>query len=237
MECKLVRLSIRKSSRWSGHNERVTVFPSFSNNNFPHPSNDLLIDLYVGGCKMQLYSNSSSHLRLSGDLKLNSSKFWSVQPVLTDGPHHFFYFFFLWLPQLPPSAALNPGFSNKPSYVKLTSFNCSMFLSSCQFHSCNYFSSPCSGSWWYCWILSTYTLETVFWVVFKKALSVKHKLKVMRSSFYLWGVARVHFTWQPVKPWSNHSFNKKINQSKCLFTSFARALTSCLFVFFSLPTC
>ena len=178
----------------------------------------------------QLYSNSSSHLRLSGDLKLKAQ----AQPVLTDGPHHSFYLFFLWLPQLSPSAALNPGFSNKPTYVKLTSFNCSMFLSSCQFHSCNYFSSPCSGSWWYCWILSTYTLETVFWVVFKKALSVKHKLKVMRSSFYLWGVARVHLTWQPVKPWSNHTFNKKINQSKCLFTSFARALTSCLFVSFFL---
>ena len=33
--------------------KELRFFPSFSNNNFPHPSNDLLIDLYVAGCKMQ----------------------------------------------------------------------------------------------------------------------------------------------------------------------------------------
>ena len=64
-----------------------------------------------------------------------------------------------------------------------------------------------------------------FWVVFKHCCG-KTKSAAF-SSFDLWGVARVHLTWQPVKPWSNHSFTKKINQSMCLFASFARTLTSC----------
>ena len=32
------------------------------------------------------------------------------QPVLTDGPYYFFYLSFPWLPKLPPSTAINPGF-------------------------------------------------------------------------------------------------------------------------------
>ena len=44
----------------------------------------------------------------------NLSKFRSDQPVLTDGPHYFFYLFFLRLPQLSSSTATNSGFANSP---------------------------------------------------------------------------------------------------------------------------
>ena len=53
------------------------------------------------------------------------------------------------------------------------------------------------------------------------------------SSFDPWGVASVHLTWQPVKPWSNHSFNKK-NQPINAFVCIIRTRDHLLFLFFFL---
>ena len=42
-----------RSSRGIQENVDKFCFPSFSNNVFPHPSNDLLIDLHIAGFKLQ----------------------------------------------------------------------------------------------------------------------------------------------------------------------------------------
>ena len=42
-----------RSSQGIQENADKFCFPSFSNHVFPHPSNDILIDLYVAGFKLQ----------------------------------------------------------------------------------------------------------------------------------------------------------------------------------------
>ena len=53
MELKFWRDCRLRSSRGIQENTDKFWFPSFSNHVFPHPSNDLLIDLYVAGFKLQ----------------------------------------------------------------------------------------------------------------------------------------------------------------------------------------
>ena len=100
------------------------------------------------------------------------------------------------------------------------------------FHSCNYFSSP---QWQLViWLDSLcLSIRKGFLSSFQKVLSVKYKLKALLfSSFDLWGVAKVYLTRQPVKPWSNHSFNynKKKSTSVCVI----RTRAHLLFLFFFL---
>ena len=62
------------------------------------------------------------------------------------------------------------------------------------FHSCNYFSSPCSDSYWYGWIIFTYPLEKGFLSSFQTMPSVKYKLKALLFRVLIYGALR-KFIW------------------------------------------
>ena len=68
--------------------------------------------------------------------------------------------------------------------------------------------------------------SNIFLSSFRTVLLVKllYTKSTAFSSFDLWGVARLHSTWQPVKHWSNHSFSKKnsTKQWACLHHLHAR---------------
>ena len=53
MELKFWQDYRLRSSQRIQENANKFCFPSFSNQVFPHPSNDILIDLYVAGFKLQ----------------------------------------------------------------------------------------------------------------------------------------------------------------------------------------
>ena len=137
----------------------------------------------------------------------------------------FWYKVFLKLPNFLMDSVLNP--------TSAPDFSVSVF------HSCNYFSNPYSSSL-VIWLDSLYlSIRRGFLSSFQKVLSVKYKLKApLFSSFDLWGVAKVHLTRQPVKPWSNHSFNnnKKKSTSQCVCLRHSHARSPLVFVFLPLPT-
>ena len=56
----------------------------------------------------------------------------------------------------------------------------------------------------------TFPLETLLAFRFPSKRESVRSLTInwKRCFFVLWSVARVHLTWQPVKPWSNHRFKK-----------------------------
>ena len=78
------------------------------------PSVSIFAQWFFSG-KKAWQSQQSESIDYQAIYKIDSSQFRSVQPVLADGRHYFFFLFFLWLPpRLPSSAATNPGFANSP---------------------------------------------------------------------------------------------------------------------------
>ena len=124
----------------------------------------------------------------------NSSIYWSVQPVLTDGLHCFFYLFSLLLPQFPPSAATNPGFANNPLMSNLNPSTALDFSVSVSVLLLLLF-QPLQ---WQpvIWLDSLYlSIRNCFFELsFQTVLSVKCKLKALLSSCDLWGIVRIHLT-------------------------------------------